>query len=115
MALAEQMGVTEDGHAVEQVCLESPVLRLRLLALGAAIRSLEAPDRSGELADVHLSLPDLAAYEDHGRNPHLGASIGRYARRRGRDSTTATRSPEKRGPSAWPRCWTHPPAAAGCT
>ena len=32
-------------------------------------------------ANVHLSLADLAAYEDRALNPHLGASIGRYANR----------------------------------
>ncbi len=79
--LIESIGTTAAGRSVEQVCLESTVLRLRVIALGAAIRSLEVPDSSGEMANVHLGLPDLAAYEDRARNPHFGASIGRYANR----------------------------------
>ncbi len=81
MAVVEPLGRTAGGELVEEVHLRSGVLRLRLLTLGAAIRSLEAPDRSGRPGDVHLGLADLAAYEDRSRNPHLGASIGRYANR----------------------------------
>lgn len=81
MGLVEPLGETAGGVTVEQVTFESTVLRVRLLTLGAAIRSVEAPDRSGGRGEVHLSLPDLAAYEDRARNPHLGGSIGRYANR----------------------------------
>jgi aldose 1-epimerase len=66
---------------VELVAVTSSSLSLRLLTLGAAIHSLEAPDGDGRLGPVHLSLPSLADYEDPTRNPHLGASIGRYANR----------------------------------
>ena len=65
-------------HLVE---LASAVLNVRLLTLGAAIASVEAPDADGRMDGVHLSLASLADYEDPVRNPHLGASIGRYANR----------------------------------
>lgn len=68
-------------EAVEQVELRSDVLVVRLLTLGAAIRSLEATAAVGRPGNVHLSLPDVAAYGDRARNPHLGATIGRYANR----------------------------------
>lgn len=66
---------------VRVVELTSSVLAVRLLTLGAAIASVEAPDAEGRTGDVHLSLPTVADYEDPARNPHLGASIGRYANR----------------------------------
>ena len=56
-------------------------IRVSLLSLGAAIRQVEVPDRAGILGPVHLALPDLADYADVARNPHLGATVGRYANR----------------------------------
>lgn len=56
-------------------------MRVRLLSLGAAIRSLEVPDATGALGDVHLHLPTAIDYADVSLNPHLGATIGRYANR----------------------------------
>jgi len=66
-----------------QVTVDRGPLRLRLLTLGAAIRTLEVPDASGALGHVHLHLPEVADYADHARNPHLGATVGRYANRVG--------------------------------
>lgn len=66
---------------VEQVELRSEVLTVRLLTLGAAIRSVDAPDADGVPGPVHLTLATLADYEDPAANPHLGGSIGRYANR----------------------------------
>ena len=66
---------------VDLVEISSGSLRLRVLTLGAAIAGLECPDRTGRPGPVHLSLATLADYEDRSRNPHLGASIGRYANR----------------------------------
>lgn len=66
---------------VRLVELASAVLTVRVITLGAAIASVEAPDADGRMSGVHLSLPSLADYEDPVRNQHLGASIGRYANR----------------------------------
>jgi aldose 1-epimerase len=76
-ATAGAVGVAD----VQEVELRSDVLVVRLLTLGAAIRSLTAPDADGRPGDIHLTLPDPAQYADRARNPHLGASIGRYANR----------------------------------
>ena len=56
-------------------------MRVRLLSLGAAIGDVEVPDRSGQLGPVHLALPEIADYAERALNPHLGATIGRYANR----------------------------------
>ncbi len=66
---------------VDLVEVTSATVTLRLLTLGAAIASLEVPDRDGRRGPVHLSLSSLADYEDPDRNPYLGASVGRYANR----------------------------------
>lgn len=54
-----------------------------MVDLGAAIEVVRAPDRAGRVADVTLRLDDDEARLDHGRNPHLGVTVGRYANRIG--------------------------------
>jgi aldose 1-epimerase len=71
----------EPGTPVAVLELASDELSVRLIGLGAAIAGVRVPDASGEFGDVHLGLPDLAAYADRSRNPHFGASIGRVANR----------------------------------
>ena len=56
-------------------------LRVQLLSLGAAIRTVEVPDAQGVLGHVHLALPHPADHADHARNPHLGGTLGRFANR----------------------------------
>lgn len=80
---------TVDGVSqVEEVTLGNGVLTVCLLSLGAALRSLTAPDRSGVRSGVHLTLPEVADYANRERNPHLGSSIGRYANRIARSRFT---------------------------
>ena len=69
-----------DHKPVEAVVLSNAHgLRVRLIAYGAAIQSLEVPDRAGVPADVVLAYPDLAGYL---RKPqYFGATVGRYANR----------------------------------
>ncbi len=66
---------------VRRVTLASSSIEVKLLGLGAAVESVRTPDARGEPGEVHLGLPDLGAYADRSRNPHLGSSIGRYANR----------------------------------
>ena len=61
--------------------VELDQIRVRLLSLGAAIGDVEVPDRSGQLGPVHLALPEIADYAERALNPHLGATLGRYANR----------------------------------
>ena len=73
---------------VNQIIVTRRQLRLQLLSLGAAIHSLEVPNASGELRNVHLSLDHVSDYADAALNPHFGATIGRYANRIGHSRFT---------------------------
>ncbi len=68
---------------VDLVTVTSSSISVTVLTLGAAVVSVDAPDIRGMPGPVHLTLPSLTDYEDPSRNPHLGASIGRYANRIG--------------------------------
>ncbi|MBV8915223.1 MAG: galactose mutarotase [Acetobacteraceae bacterium] len=74
----EEFGATEDGRNVQLVTLEDG-LRAQLLTIGAAIQTLEVPDRAGQPANVVLGLRTAADYAK--RSPHFGAVAGRYAGR----------------------------------
>lgn len=65
----------------EVVSIDLPLLRVSLLSLGAAIHQVAVPDAAGVLGPVHLQLPDVAEYATPAANPHLGATVGRYANR----------------------------------
>lgn len=73
--------VDAGGVTIGVIDIDLDVIRVSLLDLGAAIHSVEVPDRDGQLGPVHLSLPSVADYADVPRNPHLGATLGRYANR----------------------------------
>lgn len=76
-------GSRPDGSTVifEVVDITLPTIHVSLLSLGAAIHTVEVPDRQGTLGPVHLHLPSVQDYADIPRNPHLGATVGRYANR----------------------------------
>ena len=63
--------------------LQSSSLSVSILTYGAALWTVEAPDRSGHRDQVALHLPALADAEDRTRNPYLGATCGRVANRIG--------------------------------
>ena len=65
----------------EAIDIDLGTLRVQLLTLGAAIRTVEVPDAQGVLGHVHLHLPTPADHADPARNPHLGGTLGRYANR----------------------------------
>ncbi len=52
---------------------------LRLINYGAAIQSLEMPDRDGKPANIMLGFDDLAGYLKH--KAHFGCTIGRFGNR----------------------------------
>ena len=69
-----------EGKPVEAITLTNANrLSVRIIAYGAAIQSLEVPDRNGRLADVVLGYPDLKGYLD--KPQYFGATVGRYANR----------------------------------
>jgi aldose 1-epimerase len=68
-------------HPVDLVPLHSSALSVGILTYGAALWTVEAPDRHGHREHVALHLPTLADAEDRDRNPYLGATCGRVANR----------------------------------
>lgn len=80
VAHRERFGATPDGQPVEAVVLANRHgMRARVIAWGAALQELDAPDRRGRVDDVVLSYPDMAGFI---RKPQFfGATVGRYANR----------------------------------
>ena len=68
-----------DGNPVHRVVLGNGHLRVAVLTYGAAIQSIEVPNRHGQAANVALGLTTFADYVAH--SPHFGAVPGRYAGR----------------------------------
>jgi aldose 1-epimerase len=79
-ARREAFGVTKDGQAVEAVVLTNAHgVKARVIAWGATLQELDVPDRTGRLADVVLSYPDMTGFQAYPQ--YFGATVGRYANR----------------------------------
>ena len=79
-ARREPFGKLPDGTPVESVVLTgSNGVSARIMTLGATLQALNAPDRSGRIADVTLGYDDAASYVTHPN--YWGQTIGRYANR----------------------------------
>jgi aldose 1-epimerase len=79
-ARREPFGALPDGTAVESVTLTGANgVSARIMTLGATLQSLNAPDRSGRIADVTLGYDDARSYAEHPN--YWGQTIGRYANR----------------------------------
>ena len=75
-------GTLTDGTPVHCWTMENGHgLRAELLDYGAAIRSIQVPDRTGRLVDIVLGYDDLAGYT--GNPSFYGATIGRFGNRIG--------------------------------
>lgn len=73
-------GKLADGTIVEAIELSNDNgMFVRVLALGATIQALHAPDRDGESGDVVLGYDDVADYLD--KPQYFGSTVGRYANR----------------------------------
>ncbi len=73
-------GALADGTRVPAVELSNGAgMTVRVIALGAAIQSLQVPDRDGRSADVVLGFSSPAEYAAH--TQYFGATVGRYANR----------------------------------
>jgi len=76
----ENAGKLPDGAVVEAVTLTAANgVSARILAYGATLQSLIAPDAKGRRADVALGYDDLDSYVNHPN--YFGATIGRFANR----------------------------------
>jgi aldose 1-epimerase len=102
-AARSRFGEMPDGRAVEAVTLSNGSgASVRLITLGAAIQSVQMPDRDGRMADVALGYPTLDGYL--AKPEYLGATVGRVANRiaKGRfvlDGKTYT-TPVNNGPNS---------------
>jgi aldose 1-epimerase len=76
-------GTLPDGSEAQLFTLTAPGITARVTDWGATLVALEVPDRDGASAGVVLGLEDASAYADltPGRNPYLGATVGRVANR----------------------------------
>ncbi len=77
----EPWGALADGRAIARYTItNSSGARAAFMPLGAAILSVEAPDRDGALADVVLGYDSAADYNTS-NFAQFGLTIGRYANR----------------------------------
>ncbi|MEU9445178.1 aldose epimerase family protein [Streptomyces sp. NPDC048304] len=73
-------GTAPDGTAVHCWRLDSGSgVSADVLSFGGIVAGLRVPDASGDVGDIVLGLPDMAAYS--GPHPYFGALVGRYANR----------------------------------
>lgn len=75
-----EFGSTRDGRAVAHYMLRNGGLAVGFMSYGGIITRIEAPDRTGRIANVALGFSSLADYE-RWPAPYFGALIGRYANR----------------------------------
>lgn len=68
-----------DGRPIARYQLANGDLRVAILTYGGIIQSIEAPDRTGAVADVVLGFADPETYCT--ANPFFGCITGRYANR----------------------------------
>jgi aldose 1-epimerase len=81
-ARREPFGTLPDGTQIESVVLTGANgVSARIITLGANLQALNAPDRSGHIADVTLGYDHVRAYVEHPN--YWGQTIGRYANRIG--------------------------------
>ena len=75
-------GDTADGTAQLYTLKNKQGMQVTLTNYGGIIRSVEVPDKKGQLADVVLGFDSLGSYLlEH---PYFGAFVGRYANRIGK-------------------------------
>jgi aldose 1-epimerase len=75
-------GETPDGQKVDlYTCKNKTGAVLKLITYGAAVQSLEVPDKAGKLENIQLAFDDLDGYLKH--KAHFGCTVGRFANRIG--------------------------------
>ncbi len=73
-------GTLPDGTAVEQYTMTNANgMSVKFITLGGCITAIDAPDRTGHMANVVLGYKDLAGYNSN--STYFGAIVGRYANR----------------------------------
>lgn len=73
-------GTLKNGTAIEAVTLTGANgVSARIITYGATLQALNAPDRTGKVADITLGYDTIAAYE--AKTNYFGVTVGRYANR----------------------------------
>lgn len=79
-AKRSDFGATKDGTAIQAVTLTGANgVSARIITYGATLQALNAPDRTGKIADITLGYDTIAAYE--AKTNYFGVTVGRYANR----------------------------------
>ena len=77
----EAFGTTPGGESVDLFTLtNSQGLKATVITYGGILRTLEVPDRDGNLADITLGFDTLEEWIEK-NGPYMGALIGRYGNR----------------------------------
>ncbi len=81
MSIKKQaFGKTADGKDVDLYTLTNANgLKTEIMTYGGIVRTLEVPDRDGNLGDIVLGYDSLDEYIEN--NPYFGALVGRYGNR----------------------------------
>jgi len=76
----QAFGKTEDGKDVDLYALTNANgLKAEIMTYGGIVRTLEVPDRNGNLGDIVLGYDSLDEYIEN--NPYFGALVGRCGNR----------------------------------
>lgn len=76
----QSFGTTSCGKSVDLFCLSNNSgMKIEILNYGAHLRTVNVPDRNGDLLDVTIGLDNIDDYEK--RNDYYGCIAGRYANR----------------------------------
>jgi aldose 1-epimerase len=73
-------GKTADDKPVQIFTISGHELTVRITTFGARVVSIEAPDRSGKMADVVLGYDNVGQYETD-TSTYFGSIVGRYGNR----------------------------------
>lgn len=73
-------GTSDNKEVLEYTLKNSKGTIVKILNYGGIVRSIEVPDRNGEMGDVVLGFDSLAGYKQ-ANMPYIGALIGRYGNR----------------------------------
>jgi aldose 1-epimerase len=73
-------GKTANGTPVKIFTISDHDLTVRITTFGARVVSIEAPDRSGKMADVVLGYDNVGQYEKD-TTTYFGSIVGRYGNR----------------------------------
>lgn len=72
-------GAVPDGAQVDRILLRDGAQTCEIITYGAALRSLQVPDRNGAPTDIVLGFDRLEDYIAH--DAHFGGTVGRFANR----------------------------------